>query len=48
MIDGAGLARLSAKNEADCRAILKQDGDAAEAIEKRVRSSIRWRGCCWW
>lgn len=34
VIDGAGLARLSAKNEADCRAILKQDGDAAEAIEK--------------
>lgn len=34
LIDGAGLARLSPKNEADCRAILKQDGDSAEGIEK--------------
>ncbi len=34
MLADAGLAPLSPKNEADCRAILKQDGDPADAIEK--------------
>lgn len=34
MLEDAGLAPLSSKNEADCRAILKQDGGSADSIER--------------
>ncbi len=34
MLDAVGLAPLSQKNEADCRVILKQDGDSPDAIER--------------